>query len=124
MNVLIYGDTERCLELRHEVPIAIGDPFLYLEAGDRRVVVTNPIEDERIAQAAPWLELVMGDALGLDELIAAGHPRWWIRHELCLRAAVGLGIAAATVPPDFPLALAERLRAGGVELEVDETLFS
>jgi hypothetical protein len=28
---LIYGDTERSATLRHEVPVAIGDPFLLLQ---------------------------------------------------------------------------------------------
>ena len=33
--LLIYGDTERNAALRHELPIAIGDPFLFgvVEAG-------------------------------------------------------------------------------------------
>jgi Xaa-Pro aminopeptidase len=123
VNVLIYGASETCLELRHEVPLAILDPFLYLEAGARRAVLTNPLEEARIAAAAPTLELILGDDLGLDELRAQGHPRWWVRHELCVRAAAAMGIREATVPPDFPLALAERLRAAGIALAVDETLF-
>ena len=50
---LIYGDTLRSPAMRHEVPLGIGDPFLYLETNGRRVVVTNPLEDDRIAEAAP-----------------------------------------------------------------------
>ena len=35
-DVLIYGDTIRSPELRHEVPVAVPDPFLYVERnGDR-----------------------------------------------------------------------------------------
>ncbi|HZL55082.1 MAG TPA: hypothetical protein VFC22_05575, partial [Solirubrobacteraceae bacterium] len=117
MNVLIYGSPETCLELRHEVPLAILDPFLYLEAGERRAVVTNALEEARIAAAAPSLELILSDDLGMDELLSEGHPLWWIRHELCVRAAAAMGIREATVPPDFPLALAERLRSDGIVLE-------
>ena len=40
-DVLIYGDTERSPAMRHEVPLGIGDPFLYLETDGRRAVVTN-----------------------------------------------------------------------------------
>jgi len=123
VNVLIYGASDICLELRHEVPLAIMDPFLYLEAGERRAVLTNPLEEQRIAAAAPDLERIMGADLGSDELIAEGHPRWWIRHELCVRAVAALGIREAVVPPGFPFALAERLRAAGVAIEPDETLF-
>ena len=32
-DVLMYGDTYRMPELRHEVPIGIPDPFLYAERG-------------------------------------------------------------------------------------------
>ena len=60
MNVLIYGDTETSPALRHEVPLAIGDPFLYLEADGRRAVLTNALEEARIARAAPDLECLSG----------------------------------------------------------------
>ena len=63
---LIYGDTVRSPAMRHEVPLGIGDPFLYLETDGRRVVVTNPLEDDRIAEAAPDLERLLADELGLD----------------------------------------------------------
>jgi Xaa-Pro aminopeptidase len=43
--------------------------------------------------------------------------------ELALRAARVLGIAEAIVPPDFPLAVADHLRAGGVALGVDAEAF-
>jgi hypothetical protein len=35
------------------VSVDIGDPFLYLESDGRRVVVTNALEEFRIAGAAP-----------------------------------------------------------------------
>ena len=37
-DILIYGDTIRSPELRHEVHVPIPDPFLYAEKGDRRIV--------------------------------------------------------------------------------------
>ena len=43
MNILIYGDTVTSPALRHEVPISIGDPFLYLETDGRRAVLTNAL---------------------------------------------------------------------------------
>lgn len=123
MPVLIYGDTETSPALRHEVPLAIGDPFLYLEADGRRAVLTNALEDARIARAAAGLERLLVDALGRDELIAAGRPDSEIDSELCVRAAAALGITEAAVPPEFPLALADRLRGVGIVLTPDEALF-
>lgn len=125
MNVLIYGNTETSPALRHELPLAIGDPFLYLESdGGRRAVVTNALEEVRIAQAAPDIERLLGDELGRDQLIASGRSRSEVETELCRRAVAALSIDTAAVPPDFPLALADRLRASGVELNPDEELFA
>lgn len=124
MNVLIWGDTESSRELRHEVPLAIGDPFLYLESDRRRVVLTNALEEARIAEAAPDVERLLGDALGGDELIAAGVSRWEVELELCVRAVRTLGIRQAVVPPQFPVALADRLRTDGVELRPENAPFA
>jgi Xaa-Pro aminopeptidase len=123
VNVLIYGNTESSPALRHELPLAIIDPFLYLEARGRRAVLTNPLEDARIAQAASDVELLLEDALGRDELIAEGRRRTEVEEELCVRAVAALGIDEASVPPDFPLALADRLRGAGVALTPDGAVF-
>ena len=121
--VLICGDTLRSPEMRHEVPLGIGDPFLYLEIDGRRAVLTNVLEVDRIAQQAPELERLLGEQFGRDELIAQGLSYEAIDRELYVRAVRELGIAAALVPPDFPLAVADRLRAEGIELTADDNLF-
>jgi Xaa-Pro aminopeptidase len=122
-DVLLYGDTERSAAMRHEIPLAIGDPFLYVETGGRRVALTNSLERDRLARAVPDVELVLGEELGRDELIAAGLPRHEIDLELCARLCSRLGVHVAAVPPDLPVALADRLRADGVELRADHDLF-
>jgi Xaa-Pro aminopeptidase len=122
-SILICGDTLRSPELRHEVPLGIGDPFLYLETNGRRAVLTNVLEVDRIAQQAPELERLLGEQFGRDELIAEGLSYEAIDRELYVRAVRELGIAAAVVPPDFPLAVADRLRAEGIEVAADDDLF-
>jgi Xaa-Pro aminopeptidase len=124
MNVLIYGDTETSPALRHEVPLAIGDAFLYLETDGRRAVLTNALEEGRIARVAPELERLLGVSFGRGELIASGHPWWAIDQEVCVRAVASLEIREAAVPPNFPMALADRLRAEGVELTSAGALFA
>jgi Xaa-Pro aminopeptidase len=44
--------------------------------------------------------------------------------EVALRACRALGVDRAVVPPDFPVAVADHLRAGNVELLVDEEVFA
>ncbi|HEY3944831.1 MAG TPA: M24 family metallopeptidase [Solirubrobacteraceae bacterium] len=124
MNILIYGDTTTSPAMRHELPLTIGDPFLYLESDGRRVVLTNALEEARIAQAAPEVERLLGDALGRDELISAGYSRTGVELELCVRAVAAMSLREAVVPPEFPVALADRLRADGVEITPDDTRFS
>lgn len=124
MNLLIWGDTGTSPALRHEVPADIGDPFLYLESDERRAVVTSALEEARIARIAPDLERIMIDELGRDELIAEGRSWIEIEQEVCVRAADRMGIRSAVVPPEFPVALADRLRAVGVSLTPDDAPFS
>jgi Xaa-Pro aminopeptidase len=121
-DLLIWGDTVRVPELRHEVPITIPDPFLYAETGDRRAVVIHALEVPRV-RAETDLEIVAQEDLGSDELFAQALPRWQIDQEIVLRGCRRLGIERAAVPPGFPVALADSLREQGVELSVDRELF-
>jgi Xaa-Pro aminopeptidase len=124
VNVLIRGDTETSPALRHEVPLAIGDPFLYLESDGRHAVVTSVVEDARLARVDPDLERLLNEELGRDELIAAGWPAYQIELEVAVRATERLGIREAIVPLEFPVALADRLRERGVDLNLDERAFT
>jgi Xaa-Pro aminopeptidase len=122
-GILIHGSTLRSPEMRHEVPLAVGDPFLYLEADGRRAVLTNALEVDRIAAAAPDVERLLVSELGQDELIAEGRSFDDVEREVCVRAVQRFGIGSAVVPSGFPLALADRLRAVGVELAPEDELF-
>ena len=122
-DVLIYADSLRSPELRHEVPIAIPDPFLYAEKDDERHVVASSFELDRIAEAAPSLDLMPLEEFGIDELYAQGLTRDQIELEIVLRAARRFGIEDAIVPPGFPLELADHLRGNGIKLWADRKGF-
>ena len=49
-NVLIHGDTVRYPTMRHEIPLMVPDPFLYVEAGGQRHVVVSSLERSRLVQ--------------------------------------------------------------------------
>jgi Xaa-Pro aminopeptidase len=122
-EILIYGDTLRSPELRHEVHVPIPDPFLYAEKGDRRIVILHSLEIPRVRADAPELEIIAPEQLGSDELYSQGLRGWEVVLELALRACRELEIVSATVPESFPLGLADHLRANGIELRVDRDLF-
>jgi Xaa-Pro aminopeptidase len=71
-DLLIYGDTERNAALRHELPLAIGDPLLFGIVDGRRHVMTSVLERDRIAAVAPDVELHELDELGFGELRESG----------------------------------------------------
>ena len=122
-DVLIYGDTMRSPELRHEVPVLIPDPFLYAEKDGRRVVILHSLEIPRVREDAPDLEIVALENLGTDELFARGLKAWEIELEVAVRGCRELGVDHAVVPPSFPLGHADHLRANGVEVTVERDLF-
>jgi Xaa-Pro aminopeptidase len=125
MDVLIDADTIRSPELRHEIPTAVVDPFLYGERDGEAFAAVSALDAPTISAARPELQqLDMFADLGLRDLIDGGASREDALLEVRLRACREMGITRAAVPPSFPLATAEHLRAGGIELSVDHRLFA
>jgi Xaa-Pro aminopeptidase len=120
-DVLIHADSIRSPELRHEVPVAVPDAFLYVEHDGRRIAVVTPLEIERIS--AVGIETIPPEHFGADELLAEGMPYHEMELEVYTRACRELGVSAAAVPASFPVELADRLRGDGVELRVERELF-
>jgi Xaa-Pro aminopeptidase len=120
--VLIYGDSFRSADLRHAVPLGVPDPFLYAETNGARHVFSNSMEATRLRELGLF-EVHVSEDFGIDELIEAGLDRREIQAQLLLRSVESLGPKRFSVPDTFPVWLADRLRADGVELEVDQDLF-
>jgi Xaa-Pro aminopeptidase len=121
-DVLIYGDSIRFPELRHELPVPVPDPFLYVEKDGRKHAVIWSMEIPRLEEAG-GIECHPMEEFGMDDLIAAGFTRDASIDEISVRAVQALGVTSAAVPYFFPLELADRLRAEGVELYTDRELF-
>lgn len=121
-DVLIYADTVRSPELRHEIPLSVPDPFLYLERNGTRHVVTHSLELPRL-RSLDGLEVHPREEFGLDELMRSGSDQYEIRDEIIARACRELGISQVVVPGTFPLDVADALRANGIDVGVDRELF-
>ena len=122
-DVLIYADSIRFAEMRHEVPLGVPDPFLYAERNGTRSVVASSFELGRINDVAPDIEALPMEEFGIDELYAQGLTREEIELEVVLRAARRFGIDDAVVPGTFPLELADHLRSNGIQVRADRDLF-
>jgi Xaa-Pro aminopeptidase len=122
-DVLIYADSIRSPEMRHEVPLAVPDPFLYAERNGERSVVLSSFELDRLAEVAPGLNSLPYEELGIDELYAQGLPREEIELEVILRATRRFGVEEAVVPSTFPLLVADHLRVNGIRVSADREHF-
>jgi len=119
-DLLLYGDSERNYALRHEVPITIIDPFLYAERDGRSFILASSLETDRLRAARPDAELLDSLELGFLELLESGLDREQVWLEVVSRGVAKVGVREAIVDFEFPLGLAERLRADGVTLTVDD----
>jgi Xaa-Pro aminopeptidase len=118
--LLLYGDTERSPAMRHEVPATIIDPFMFAELDGRKVVLTSELERDRIARALPEAELLDVLAFGIRQLVQDGLSYEQAETEVVLRALRHLEISDTYVPGNFPVVIADRLRAGGIAVTVDD----
>ena len=120
--VLIYADSYRSADMRHAVPLGVPDPFLYAEDNGSRHVFASSMEATRLRELGLF-EVHVHEELGFDELMESGLDYRELGAQLALRAVASLGLERATVPDNFPVWLADRLRADGVEIDVDQELF-
>jgi Xaa-Pro aminopeptidase len=118
-TILLYGDTVRYPAMRHEVPLEIVDPFLFVARDGGAFVLTNSLEAERISKLLPDAELLLVDELGFFELLGDGMPRDEAELETAIRAVQRWDIGEVVVPGDLPVAVADRLREAGVRVDVD-----
>jgi Xaa-Pro aminopeptidase len=122
-DVLIVGDTERMMELRHEVPVQITDSFFYAEVGGERLIGIWNFEIDRIRDAGVEAEFRELERYKPEELTRQGLDPYAFADELSVRVVRDFGVTAAVVPRRFPLGVADRLRAEGVELTIDQRFF-
>ena len=122
-DVLIAADSIRSPEMRHEVPVAVPDPFLYMERDGRKIVVVGSFEVPRVEALGLGHEVSAPERFGLDELYEQGLRLWEIGREIALRACREHGLDRAVVPHSFPLELADYLRENGVDLQADREFF-
>jgi Xaa-Pro aminopeptidase len=122
-DVMIFADSVVSPEMRHEVPVLVPDPFLYVEKDDKRYTASTSFEVDRIAEAG--IEAHAWEEFGYDEMLEQGLPREqivWLH--INLNACREFGVEDAIVPRTFPVSVADHLRANGINLTPESKLFS
>jgi Xaa-Pro aminopeptidase len=118
--LVLWGDTVRSAALRHELPLVVVDPFLFVDDGPgRRWVMSSALEAARLAEVRPDAEQVAVTDLGFRELLESGLSRPQVLLELASRMVARTGIREAVVHGDLAVAVADRLRADGIALHID-----
>jgi Xaa-Pro aminopeptidase len=108
-------------DMFHAIPAGIIDPFLYAEVDGRRAATVSVLDADKVA--ALGIEVIDAATLGGDALLASGVSRHDYALEISVRACRELGVERAIVPPEFPLAVADKLRGAGIVLDVDNEAF-
>lgn len=121
-DVLMVAATLESPALRHELPVAVPDPVVYVERNGSRIVFASSMEIPRLRELG--LELVALEELGTDELLDAGVGWHEFYDEVAVRACRRAGVDGVVVPPGFSLATADRLRAAGITVDADAALFA
>jgi Xaa-Pro aminopeptidase len=119
-DLLIHASTLGSATMRHEVPARVLDPFLYGEHDGRAFAVLPVIDAPNVPSG---IEILDPFELGILELIGSGLDRESALAQVGVRAVQSVGLTAAVVPREFPLFVAEHLRAAGVALTVDGEFF-
>ena len=98
-DVLIIADTVRSPELRHEVPLAVPDPFFYAEVGGKRTVVVSSLESGRIAELGTGSRCSPSRTRASTRCSSGGSTAYALDRELYLGACKQLGLERAPRPP-------------------------
>lgn len=118
---LLYDDSVRSPEMRHEISESIADPVIFVDHAGRRLVVASSLEESAFhAHDDVVDEFWNYEELGAYDLARdASFDREHIGGELVLRAVKKLGVEKVCVPPTFRVQVADQLRSAGIEVVVD-----
>lgn len=116
--LLLYGDSYRFPDIYHLTRFLAPDPFITIEHDGELVVLTNSLEQGRAEKESRATRVRNVDELGQRDLSRAGIFGDAATARIIERALRERGATRCRVPRYFPIALADLLRASGIELEV------
>ena len=101
-----------------------GDPFDCLIDGEQITLLVGGFEGPRALRESRASEVLVDTDLGQAELIERGLSADALARELTLRLVQRAGARELTVPEWLPVALADHLRAAGIELQIGSDLMA
>jgi Xaa-Pro aminopeptidase len=118
---LLFDDSLRSPEMRHEIGEAVMDPVCFLDHNSKRIVVGSVLEESIFAAREDVVDEFWNvHDLGVDDLIKdESFPDELMYPELILRALRRAAVGRVLVPPAFRLGVADYLRERDIEVVVD-----
>lgn len=122
LPLLFYADGYKFPDVYHVTRFLAPDPIIALEQDGDVVIVANSLEEGRARKQSRAREVFNIDHFGARDLSANGITRDELDAEIIKRLLESRGLRRVAVAPYFPLGMAERLRAKGIELVVATAL--
>jgi Xaa-Pro aminopeptidase len=122
LPLLFYADGYKFPDVYHVTRFLAPDPIIALEQNGEVVIVANSLEEGRARKESRAREVFNIDDFGAKEISKTAESREELDAEVIRRFLESRGARRVAVGTYFPLGMAERLRAAGVELVVDRDL--
>ncbi|MDQ6747745.1 MAG: M24 family metallopeptidase [Candidatus Dormibacteraeota bacterium] len=120
--ILLYGDTLRHPNILWRTRFSAPDPVLYVESGERRILLVGGMEVGRAEKEADVSEVRQFDDQAWRDRLRDGSE--YEAHAVTIAGLLAeLGTDTVTVEPDFPVAMAMALDARDVVVGVNDDLF-
>jgi Xaa-Pro aminopeptidase len=121
--ILIHADSQRDADMFVATGIPVVDPFTYLELDGKGIVVISAVEADVARRDTIADDVWPSEQFGFRELMSEGWAWEDAGMEVVRRVLDKAGLQAVTVPPSFPLGLADYLRGKGITVTPDRGLF-
>ena len=118
-GLLLVAETVANGDMYAATRFLTSDPVLWLETGDRRILVVTGFDVELARRASPATEVWALEEVVAEERAAGGRERE-LRLARALNSVRRAGVGAVRVPYWFPLDEADHLRANGIPVRVDD----
>ena len=122
LPLLFYADGYKFPDVYHLTRFLAPDPIIALEQDGDVVIVASPLEEGRARKESRAREVFSFDTFGAKEIAKTAETREELDAEIIKRFLASRGARRVAVGTYFPLGMAERLRAAGIEIVVDRAL--
>ena len=120
--LLFYADGYKFPDVYHVTRFLAPDPIIVLEQNGEVIIVVNSLEEGRARKESRAREVFNIDDFGAKEFAKTATSREELDAEVIELFLGSRGVRRVAVGTYFPLGMAERLRANGLELVVDREL--